>query len=91
MEISDVVNRIELKIKGIKERLTALQDENNALKKHLELLQHTLYEKQTLITGYEKNTYINNTNNNNGSDKAKQKIEEILREIDKCIALLSSK
>ena len=91
MELTDVVNRIELKIRNIKERLNSLQEENKILSERIFALSKTLEERETLIKEYEQinNTNINNiTTNNIGSEKAKQKIDDLMREIDKCIALL---
>jgi len=91
MELTDVVNRIELKIRSIKERLNSLQEENKMLSERIITLSKTLEERETLIKEYEQidNININNiTTNNIGSDKAKQKIDDLMREIDKCIALL---
>ena len=88
MELADVVNRIELKIKGIKERLNSLQEENKALSERVVVLSQTLEEREFLIKEYEQINNINITTNNIGSEKAKQKIEYLMREIDKCITLL---
>ena len=88
MELADVVNRIELKIKGIKERLNSLQEENKALSERVVVLSQTLEEREFLIKEYEQINNINITTNNIGSEKAKQKIENLMREIDKCITLL---
>lgn len=87
MELADVVNRIELKIKGIKERLNALQEENKMLSEQVVTLSRRLEERGSL-TEYEQIDNINITTNNIGSEKAKQKIEDLMREIDKCITLL---
>jgi hypothetical protein len=91
MELADVVNRIELKIKGIKERLNSLQEDNKVLSEQVVTLSQALEERDLLIKEYEQisNTnHINITTNNIGSEKAKQKIEDLMREIDKCITLL---
>jgi len=89
MELTEVVNRIELKIRSIKERLNSLQDENKMLSEQVVTLSNALEERETLIKEYEQIKNIDIiTNNNNGSEKAKQKIEDLMREIDKCIALL---
>ena len=88
MELADVVNRIELKIKGIKERLNSLQQENKTLSEQVITLTRALEEREFLIKEYEQISNINITTNNNGSEKAKMKIENLMREIDKCITLL---
>jgi hypothetical protein len=89
MELTDVVNRIELKIRSIKERLNSLQEENKALSERIVTLSKSLEEREALITEYEQIKNIDITTNNNiGSEKAKQKIDDLMREIDKCIALL---
>jgi hypothetical protein len=88
MELADVVNRIELKIKGIKERLNSLQEENKMLSERVVVLSQSLEERELLIKEYEQINNINITTNNIGSEKAKQKIEDLMREIDKCITLL---
>jgi len=88
MELAEVVNRIELKIKGIKERLNSLQDENKMLSEQVVTLSKALEEREPLTKEYEQINNINITTNNIGSEKAKQKIEDLMREIDKCIALL---
>lgn len=89
MESAEVIVRIEAKIKNIKERLGFLQEENRALNEKIATLSRTLEEKETLLHKYEQNKDIGNTNNNIGSEKAKEIIEEMLREIDKCIVLLN--
>jgi len=88
MESTDVVSRIELKIKGIKERLNSLQEENKTLSERIAVLLKTLEDREALIKEYEQINNIDITTNNNGSEKAKQKIDDLMREIDKCIALL---
>ena len=88
MELAEVVNRIESKIKGIKERLNSLQEENKMLSEQVVVLSERLEEREFLTKEYEQNNNINITTNNIGSEKAKQKIEDLMREIDKCIALL---
>ena len=88
MELTDVVSRIELKIKGIKERLNSLQEENKTLSERIAVLLRTLEDREALIKEYEQINNIDITTNNNGSEKAKQKIDDLMREIDKCIALL---
>jgi len=88
MELAEVVNRIELKIKGIKERLNSLQEENKMLSEQVVSLSERLEEREFLTKEYEQINNINITTNNIGSEKAKQKIEDLMREIDKCIALL---
>jgi regulator of replication initiation timing len=87
MELADVVNRIELKIKGIKERLNSLQEENKMLSEQVVALSKALDERGSLKE-YEQINNINISTNNIGSEKAKQKIEDLMREIDKCVALL---
>ena len=88
MELADVVNRIELKIKVIKERLNSLQVENKMLSEQVVTLLVRLGEREPLTKEYEQINNIDITTNNIGSEKAKQKIEDLMREIDKCIALL---
>ena len=88
MELAGIVNRIELKIKGIKERLNSLQEENKMLSEQVVALSDRLKERECLTKEYEQINNINITTNNIGSEKAKQKIEDLMREIDKCIALL---
>jgi sugar-specific transcriptional regulator TrmB len=87
MELADVVNRIELKIKGIKERLNSLQEENKMLSEQVVALSRALEDRESLKE-YEQINNINISTNNIGSEKAKQKIEDLMREIDKCIVLL---
>jgi len=88
MELAEVVNRIELKIKGIKERLNSLQEENKMLSEQVVSLSERLEERAFLTKEYEQINNINISTNNIGSEKAKQKIEDLMREIDKCITLL---
>jgi hypothetical protein len=89
MEPSEVIVRIEAKIKSIKDRVLALQAENKTLSEQVILLTKDLDAKKALISKYEQDQYIEQINNNNGSEKAKQIVEEMLREIDKCIVLLN--
>lgn len=89
MEPSEVIIRIEAKIRSIKEQLLALQTENKALADRVVSLTETLEAKEALIDKIQQDQYIKDRNKNNGSEKAKQIVEEMLREIDKCIVLLN--
>jgi hypothetical protein len=72
----------------IKERLNSLQVENKMLSEQVVTLSERLAGREFLTKEYEQNNNIDITTNNIGSEKAKQKIEDLMREIDKCIALL---
>ncbi len=92
--IEQLVVRLQEKIKILTSMYTILQQQNGELQKNNKEL-HTTIEQQTntikeLERNY-KNLQIAKAVSQTGGDtsEAKRKIEEIVREIDTCIALLN--
>ena len=93
-EFSELVQTIDSKVDNLIQRCDRLQDANAKLEKDNAALTGQLDEKQQEIDE------LNNKNkmlkvagalSGDGADQseAKQKINELVREIDKCIALLN--
>lgn len=90
----EIFEGIRQKIQSVKVRLKAQQEEHNRLKKQYEDLQKTVQQKQLLIEELEeKNQKLALVKgimaDGEGSQDAKIQINRIVREIDKCIALLN--
>jgi len=93
------MDELNLAIEGIKNKIKKLALRNNRLvEKIAELEQHTEYLKEQLETEIAKNKNLDDESTNlqiahalerTNPKMAKQKINEILREIDKCYALLN--
>jgi len=93
-EQADIFEGIRQKIQTVKVRLKAQQDENIRLKKQNEDLQNAVQQKQLIIEELEeKNQKLSLVKGimADGDDKqeARIQINRIVREIDKCIALLN--
>ena len=93
-EQTEIVEGIRQKIQKVKIRLKAQQDENERLKKQNEELQTTVQQKQLLIEELEdsnqKLSLVKGIMADcEGKQDAKVQINRIVREIDKCIALLN--
>ena len=90
----DILKGIRLKIQSVKIRLQEQQDENDRLKLQYEDLQLSLQQKQSVIDELEqknqKLALVKGIMADGGeSQDAKVQINRIVREIDKCIALLN--
>lgn len=90
----EIFEGIKQKIQSVKVRLKAQQDENIRLKQQYEDLQKTVQQKQLLIEELEQENQRlalvkGIMADGEGSQDARVQINRIVREIDKCIALLN--
>jgi predicted nuclease with TOPRIM domain len=90
----EIFEGIRLKIQSVKVRLKAQQEENQRLKQQFEDLQKTVQQKQLLIEELEQeNQRLSLVKgimaDGEQSQDARVQINKIVREIDKCIALLN--
>jgi predicted nuclease with TOPRIM domain len=90
----EIFEGIKQKIQSVKIRLKAQQDENLRLKQQYEDLQKTVQQKQLLIEELEQENQRlalvkGIMADGEGSQDARVQINRIVREIDKCIALLN--
>ena len=93
-EQTQIIEGIRQKIQSAKIRLKEHQDENIRLKKQYEDLQKSIQQKQVLIDELEqKNQKLSLVKgimaDGEGTQDARVQINRIVREIDKCIALLN--
>ena len=91
---TEIIEGIRQKIQSVKSRLQVQQEENDELKRKYEELQTLLQQKQSVIDELEqKNQKLALVKGimADGDDHqdAKIQIKRIVREIDKCIALLN--
>ena len=94
VEQVEILEGIKEKIKSAKERLREQAEENLQLKKANEDLNQQVQQKQSLIDELEeKNQRLSMVKsivaNDQDSQDARIQINRIVREIDKCIALLN--
>jgi predicted nuclease with TOPRIM domain len=90
----EIFEGIRMKIQSVKARLQEQQDENSQLKQQNEDLQKSVQQKQVVIDELEeKNQKLSLvkviTAEGGETHDAKVQINRIVREIDKCIALLN--
>ncbi len=90
----EIFEGIKQKIQSVKVRLKAQQEENIRLKQQFEDLQKAVQQKQLLIEELEqKNQKLALVKgimaDGEGTQDARIQINRIVREIDKCIALLN--
>ena len=93
-EQTEIFEGIKQKIQSVKIRLKAQREENIRLTKQYEDLQKAVQQKQLLIEELEqKNQKLSLVKgivaDGDASQDAKVQINRIVREIDKCIALLN--
>ena len=94
VEQVEILEGIKHKIQMVKSRLQEQQDENIRLKEQYEDLQKSVQQKQLLIEELEqKNQKLALVKgimaDGEGTQDARIQINRIVREIDKCIALLN--
>lgn len=94
-EVTPVISRISDKVDQLHERLMRLSEEKKALEKTIGELSNQLDQKQSEITSLtEENGKLKLAGSlaGEGENKTemKLKINELVREIDKCIALLNA-
>ena len=90
----EIFEGIRQKIQTVKARLKTQQEENIRLKKQNKELQNIVQQKQLLIEELEqenqKLSLVKGIKGDGGDDQeARIQINRIVREIDKCIALLN--
>ena len=93
-EQTEIFEGIRQKIQSVKARLKVQQEENFRLKKQFEELQKSVQQKQMLIEELEqKNQKLALVKgimaDGDDTQEARIQINKIVREIDKCIALLN--
>jgi len=93
VEQTEIIEGIRLKIQSVKSKLQQQKEENDQLKKQYEDLQHKVQQKQSLIDELEqknqKLSLVKGIMADGENQDAKIQINRIVREIDKCIALLN--
>jgi len=94
VEQTEILEGIRLKIQSVKTRLQEQKEENDQLKKQYEDLQQVVQQKQSVIDELEqKNQKLALVKgimaDGEENQDAKIQIKRIVREIDKCIALLN--
>ena len=94
VEQVEILEGIKHKIQMVKSRLQEQQDENRRLKLEHEELQQLVQQKQSVINDLEEKSQKLSLvkgimADGEGSQDAKVQINKIVREIDKCIALLN--
>ncbi len=93
VEQTEIIEGIRQKIQSVKTRLQEQQDENDQLKKQYEDLQQMVQQKQSVIDELEqknqKLSLVTGIVAEGESQDARIQINRIVREIDKCIALLN--
>jgi len=92
-DINELVNSIEIKVKKLIALNTVLADENSQLKeKQVELINNSEDQKKIIEQLKDKNNYLKiaeSVKQFEGNADVKSKIDELVREIDKCIGLLN--
>jgi len=93
VEQTEIIEGIRQKIQSVKTRLQEQTEENDQLRKEFEALQQQVQQKQSVIDELEqKNQKLSLVKGivAEGENKdARIQINRIVREIDKCIALLN--
>jgi len=94
VEHVDILEGIKVKIQSVKSRLKEQQDENHRLKKKYVELQQLVQQKQLKIEELEqKNQQLALAKSimadSDDANDARVRINRIVREIDRCIALLN--
>jgi len=93
VEQAEIIEGIRLKIQSVKSMLQQQKEENDQLKQQNEDLLQTVQQKQSLIDELEQNnqklSLVKGIMAEGDNPDAKIQINRIVREIDKCIALLN--
>jgi len=95
MEIKDKLESIEQRINSLGSAFNALKIENNRLKVESIVLRSRIDEQEQLINELEnKNVHLHIAKSDDikaeESDNIRKKIDQYIKEIDKCIELLNS-
>ena len=92
-KIPVIIKGIEYKTIKIIEKLNQLADENNKLKTEVQQLKNQIETKNKEINQLTENNNIlkiaNTVEGTENKTKVKLKINELLREVDRCLALLN--
>ena len=94
-EAGELIRKIETRINALEQRLLLLKNENQELRENCDLLKRELADSKQSIANLEKEKEVlkmarNLTSAEEGdSSQAKDRIGALVREIDKCIALLN--
>lgn len=92
-EADQLISGIDLKIRKLIEQLRRKETENNDLLNEIKILNETINNhKEQIRTLEEKNRILKvskTLENSNESVEVKNKITELVREIDRCISLLN--
>ena len=92
-DINELVNGIQIKVKKLIALNKVFTDENSQLKeKQVELINKTEDQKKIIEQLKDKNNYLKiaeSVKQFEGNADVKSKIDELVREIDKCIGLLN--
>ena len=94
VEQAEIIEGIRGKIQSVKARMQMQQDQNQELQQQKEDLQHMVQQKQSQIEELEeKNQKLTLVKSimadSEDANDARIRINRIVREIDKCIALLN--
>ena len=93
VEQTEILEGIRLKVQSVKDRLQKQREENDHLKKQFEELQLEVQQKQSEIEELEQEnqrlSLVKGIVAEGENHDAKIQINRIVREIDKCIALLN--
>lgn len=92
-DLNTVLLGVEYKLQKLVEKSKRYEDENRRLTAENEELQNTILEKNQIINKLkdelQKVKLARSIESDEGSSDAKLKINELVREIDKCIGLLN--
>jgi predicted nuclease with TOPRIM domain len=93
VEQTEIIEGIRQKVQSVKTRLQEQMEENDQLRKQFEDLQAELQQKKSLIDELEqknqKLSLVKGIVAEGDNQDARIQINRIVREIDKCIALLN--
>lgn len=93
-DIATLVSGIEYKVRKLIAHNQSLQDENEKLRNEIQELRISKTEQTTLLKKSEERVNIvklaKTLETKEGNVEAKLKINELVREIDKCIGLLNT-
>lgn len=95
MEVKEKLERIEEKIKSLGDRYQSAKTDNKRLKVESDVLREKISEQEELIKQLEnKNVNLHiarkGVDTSASSDTLRKKIDQYIKEIDKCIELLNS-
>lgn len=92
-ELSELIYNIEFKSVQLIKNVRQLNNENKELKEKINQLENIIDQYKNQIKNKEEQNkvtqIINTLGNTENRNKAKLKINELLREVDRCIALLN--